>query len=133
MYICNYFTFLGLVCHVEDIALLTESHKELKESIQKKTAPLVEGSLHNIAWFSSEWLADLSHAGFPSFSGISKLEQLVDWFGELTLQDAEFLHGADLHLLNCKLLTAENRCVSFILRFFQSSRQTSSTSRKFLF
>lgn len=99
----------GLTCHVEDIALLLDSHKDMKQTIQNKTVPLIEGSIRLDARFLKEWIADLSRAGFPSFSGISQLEILYDLFGELSLKEAHFVHEPDLQLLTCKLHTSDSR------------------------
>lgn len=99
----------GLICHVEDIALLVQSHQDLKQSIKTKNVPLLEGTIRLDARFSSEWISDLSRAGFPSFSGISDLECLNDLFGELTLQEARFVHETDLQSLTCKFYNADNR------------------------
>lgn len=99
----------GLICHVEDIALLVPSHQDLKQSIKAKDVPLLEGTIRLDARFSSEWISDLSRAGFPSFSGISDLECLHNLFGELTLQEAHFMHETDLQSLTCKFSTSDNR------------------------
>ena len=106
---------VGLICHVEDIALLVNSHQELKQSIKTKNVPLLEGTIRLDARFSNDWISDLSRAGFPSFSGISDLECLNDLFGELTLQEAHFVHETDLQSLTCKFHTSDNRLVKFIL------------------
>ncbi|XP_078356489.1 biliverdin reductase A-like, partial [Oculina patagonica] len=107
----------GLVCHVEDIALLLESHQDFKQSIKAKTVPLLEGTIRLDARFSCEWISDLSRAGFPSFSDISNLECLHDLFGELSLQEAHFVHETDLISLTCKFSTSDNRWVSFFSIF----------------
>jgi len=99
----------GLICHVEDIALLVQSHQDLKQSIKTKNVPLLEGTIRLDASFSCEWITDLSRAGFPSFSGISDLECLNDLFGKLTLQEAHFVHETDLQSLTCKFYTSNNR------------------------
>ena len=100
----------GLICHVEDIALLVQSHQDLKQSIKAlKNVPLLEGTIRLDARFSCEWISDLSRAGFPSFSGISDLECLNDLFGELTLQEAHFVHETDLQSLTCKFYTSDNK------------------------
>lgn len=109
---CSLFFFsvhAGLICHVEDIALLVNSHQELKQSIKTKNVPLLEGTIRLDARFSCDWISDLSRAGFPSFSGISDLECLNDLFGELTLQEAHFVHETDLQSLTCKFYTSDNR------------------------
>lgn len=99
----------GLTCHVEDIALLLDSHKDMKHAIQNKNVPFIEGTIRLDARFLKEWIADIRRAGFPSFSGISQLEILYDLFGELSLQEAHFEHETDLHRLTCKLHTLDNR------------------------
>ena len=104
---------VGLICHVENIALLLESHQDFKQSIKAKTAPLLEGTIRLDARFSSKWLSDLSRAGFPSFSGISNLECLYDLFGELMLQEAHFVHETDRYSLTSKFVTSDNRWVKF--------------------
>jgi len=101
--------YAGLICHVEDIALLVGSQQDLKQSIKTKNVPLLEGTIRLDARFSSEWISDLSRAGFPSFSGISDLECLHDLFGELTLQETHFVHETDLQSLTCKFFTSDNR------------------------
>lgn len=106
-----------MVCHVENIALLLESHQDFKQSIKAKTVPLLEGTIRLDARFSCEWISDLSRAGFPSFSGISGLECLHDLFGELTLREAHFVHKTDLISLTCKFSTSDNRWVSFFHLF----------------
>lgn len=104
-----FFRFSGLTCHVEDIALLLDSHKDMKHTIQNKNVPFIEGTIRLDARFLKEWIADIRRAGFPSFSGISQLEILYDLFGELSLQEAHFEHETDLHRLTCKLHTLDNR------------------------
>lgn len=104
----------GLTCHVEDIALLLDSHKDLKHAIQNKNVPFIEGTIRLDARFLKEWIADIRRAGFPSFSGISQLEILYDLFGELSLQEAHFEHETDLHRLTCKLHTLDNRPLTWI-------------------
>ena len=101
--------FIGLICHVENIALLVDSHQDAKQSIKAKTVPLLEGMIRLDARFSSDWITDLNRAGFPSFSGISNLECLYDLFGELSLQEAHFVHESDLQSLTCKFATSDNR------------------------
>lgn len=112
----------GLTCHVEDIALLLDSHMDMKQTIQNKTAPLVEGSIRLDARFAKEWIADINRAGFPSFSGISQLEILYDLFGELSLQEAQFVHEPDLHLLTCKLHTSDNRPITWTTERVQGGK-----------
>lgn len=102
----------GLVCHVENIALLVPSHQDFKHTIRSKTVPLQEGTVRLDARFSNEWITDLNRAGFPSFSGISDLECLTDLFGNLTLKEAHFVQEPDLLLLTCKFSTEDNRWVS---------------------
>lgn len=104
----------GLTCHVEDIALLLDSHKDMKHAIQNKNVPFIEGTIRLDARFLKEWIADIRRAGFPSFSGISQLEILYDLFGELSLQEAHFEHETDLHRLTCKLHTLDNRPLTWI-------------------
>lgn len=104
----------GLTCHVEDIALLLDSHKDMKHAIQNKNVPFIEGTIRLDARFLKEWIADIRRAGFPSFSGISQLEILYDLFGELSLQEAHFEHETDLHRLICKLHTLDNRPLTWI-------------------
>jgi len=93
---------------------LVQSHQDLKQSIKTKNVPLLEGTIRLDARLSSDWIGDLSRAGFPSFSGISDLECLNDLFGELTLRDAHFAHKTDLQSLTCKFSTLDNKYVKFI-------------------
>ena len=109
--------YTDLICHVENIALLLESHQDFRQTVKHKTVPLLEGTVRLEARFTKEWISDISRAGFPSFSGISQLEILYDLFGELTLQEAHFVHEADLHRLTCKLYTSDNRWVYFLFFF----------------
>lgn len=102
---------IGLICRVENIALLLPSHHDLKQTIRSKTAPLQEGTVRLDALLSKDWIADLSRAGFPSFSGISDLEVLTDLFGKLTLKEAHFVQEMDRRLLTCKLSASDNRWV----------------------
>lgn len=81
----------------------------MKHAIQNKNVPFIEGTIRLDARFLKEWIADISRAGFPSFSGISQLEILYDLFGELSLQEAHFENETDLHRLTCKLHTLDNR------------------------
>lgn len=104
----------GLTCHVEDIALLLDSHKDMKHAIQNKNVPFIEGTIRLDARFLKEWITDIRRAGFPSFSGISQLEILYDLFGELSLQEAHFENETDLHRLTCKLHTLDNRPLTWI-------------------
>lgn len=104
----------GLVCHVENIALLVPSHQDFKHTIRSKTVPLQEGTVRLDARFSNEWITDLNRAGFPSFSGISDLECLTDLFGNLTLKEAHFVQEPDLLLLTCKFSTEDNRPLTWI-------------------
>lgn len=104
----------GLICHVENIALLVPSHQDFKQTIRSKAVPLLEGTVRLDARFSNEWIADINRAGFPSFSGISDLECLADLFGKLTLKEAHFVHEDDLRLLTCKFCTSDNRPLTWI-------------------
>lgn len=104
----------GLVCHVENIALLLPLHQHFKQTIKSKVVPLQEGIVRLDARFSNAWITDESLAGFPSFSGISDLECMVDLFGELTLKEARYVHETDLRLLTCEFSTSDDRLLTWI-------------------
>ena len=108
---CVWFFLPGLVCHVENIALLLPLHQHFKQTIESKAVPLQEGIVRLDARFSNAWITDESLAGFPSFSGISDLECMVDLFGELTLKEARYVHETDLRLLTCEFSTSDDRYV----------------------
>ena len=101
----------GLVCHVENIALLLPLHQQFKQTIKNKAVPLQEGLVRLDARFSNDWIADASRAGFPSFSAISDLECMMDLFGKLTLQEAQYVYEPDLRSLTCKFSTSDDRYI----------------------
>ena len=78
----------GKVLHVEHIELLSGSQMALRQAVQGLGRP-IEGLYHTEA-NSEGWIADMALAGFPSFSGISRLNRLVDLFGPAGIEDATF-------------------------------------------
>jgi biliverdin reductase len=78
----------GKVLHVEHIELLSGSQMALRKAAQGLGRP-VEGVYHTEA-NSEGWIADMRLAGFPSFSGISRLSRLVDLFGPAGVEGARF-------------------------------------------
>jgi biliverdin reductase len=76
------------VLHVEHIELLSGSQLALRRAARSLGRP-IEGLYHTEA-NSEGWIADLKLAGFPSFSGISRLSRLVDLFGPAGVEDAVF-------------------------------------------
>lgn len=101
----------GLVCHVENIALLVPLHQQFKQTIKSKAVPLQEGLVRLNARLSNDWIADDSCAGFPSFAGVGDLECMMDLFGKLTLQEAQYVYEPDLRSLTCKFSTADDRYI----------------------
>jgi biliverdin reductase len=78
----------GRVLHVEHIELLSGSQQALRRSARNLGAP-IEGVYHTEA-NSEGWIADQRLAGFPSFSGISRLSRLVDLFGPAGVEQAAY-------------------------------------------
>jgi biliverdin reductase len=76
------------VLHVEHIELLSGSQLALRRAAKELGRP-VEGKYHTEA-NSEGWIADMKLAGFPSFSGISRLSRLVDLFGPAGVEAAAF-------------------------------------------
>ncbi len=76
----------GRVLHVEHIELLSGSQTALRQAARGLGRP-VDGRYHTEA-NSEGWIADMRLAGFPSFSGISRLSRLVDLFGPAGVEDA---------------------------------------------
>jgi biliverdin reductase len=81
------------VLHVEHIELLSGSQLALRRAAQDLGRP-IEGIYHTEA-NSEGWIADMKLAGFPSFSGISRLSRLVDLFGPAGIEDAVFEESED--------------------------------------
>lgn len=104
----------GLVCHVENIALLVPLHQQFKQTIKSKAVPLQEGLVRLDARLSNDWIADDSCAGFPSFAGVGDLECMMDLFGKLTLREAQYVYEPDLRFLTCKFSTADDRPITWI-------------------
>jgi len=78
----------GRVLHVEHIELLSGSQLALRRVARGLGRP-IDGLYHTEA-NSEGWIADMRLAGFPSFSGISRLSRLVDLFGPAGIEDAVF-------------------------------------------
>lgn len=78
----------GRVLHVEHIELLSGSQLALRRAARGLGRP-IDGFYHTEA-NSEGWIADMKLAGFPSFSGISRLSRLVDLFGPAGIEDAVY-------------------------------------------
>jgi predicted dehydrogenase len=83
----------GKVLHVEHIELLSGSQTALRRAVQGLGRP-IEGIYHTEA-NSEGWIADIGLAGFPSFSGVSRLNRLIDLFGPAGIEDAVFEERED--------------------------------------
>ncbi len=81
------------VLHVEHIELLSGSQLALRQAAHGLGRP-IDGVYHSEA-NSEGWIADMGLAGFPSFSGISRLSRLVDLFGPAGVEDAAFEETED--------------------------------------
>lgn len=89
----------GRVLHVEHIGLLAEDHQELKRQIT------AFGRLHKGEYlFQGGWsakLADEGRSGPYPFHAISRLLQIMDWFGDFTVESREISlrpEGFRMHL-----------------------------------
>lgn len=98
----------GLILHEEHIELLSEDFKALKREVQGKV--LQNGTLH----FTGGPLKP--GAGFPAFSGISRLTYLVELFGQLSVTAAtmEEDSGKNYSKMTASLLTSDNRPLTWI-------------------
>lgn len=83
----------GRVLHVEHIELLSGSQLALRRSVQSLGRPI--DGVYRTEANSEGWIADMRVAGFPSFSGISRLSRLVDLFGPAGVGDASFEETED--------------------------------------
>jgi biliverdin reductase len=88
------------VLHVEHIELLSGTQLALRQEYEAMGRPRPAGGTYQSQANSEGWIASFEQAGFPSFSGISRLHRLVDLFGPATVADASFSDaGGEHHLI----------------------------------
>lgn len=98
----------GLVLHVEHIGLLSADYKQLKMELTGKQ--LQEGTLHFTGGPVNAGF------GFMAFSGIARLDWLVDLFGELSVTGATMEERPDDRYMKMTavLQTLDNRRLTWI-------------------
>ncbi len=83
------------VLHVEHIELLSGTQRALRQAYDDLQRPRPTGGTYYSQANSEGWIASFDAAGFPSFSGISRLHRLVDLFGAAEVREALLDHHED--------------------------------------
>ncbi|EDO30318.1 predicted protein, partial [Nematostella vectensis] len=102
----------GLILQEEDIGLHLPQQKELRETLKSKPR-VTKAKMTFSATFSNQWIGDLTRAGFPSFSGLSRIHIVYTLFGEVTVSKASLLREENRICITATLLTKDKRPIEW--------------------